>query len=362
MALAASCSPPATAGDKEHCDAERALTSLSNNLASGRIGLPPAPPPLESHALPPIIGRTPDIKTRPQELYAAGEFITDPNQLNALPDGNYVFLIDRENRIIWSHRTPNREANPDGLHLATHRALANFYRNIGGTEGEFVGAGECLMLNGKPGSPVSILNDKANTFHGNQENLDYSVAILKRAGLPVTEPTPGSPGTFVVHYSKNMYGGIKIEAHAKDEAESSALIRHHGSSEYIQTTNLFQILAERFPHPVIRGLFDRNAVRLVFRKFQAGTRVPPLLDIPYDQMTSQEMNLRMNINEFLARLEGDGPAIVVEDFASRTDTDHAQHPRFRTKRNLGMPSWDLLISQFERMFGHEFSTAQTPGL
>jgi hypothetical protein len=111
------------------------------------------------------------------------------SRLQHLPNGNYVYSIDTEKRLVLvpralNHGSVNLDA-PDATFVGSHEGIVKFLRSIYQTEPQFLPAGEITVRNGR----VMMVSNGAGTYRGGSDHLAYAVGQLESHGLAIDART-----------------------------------------------------------------------------------------------------------------------------------------------------------------------------
>ncbi|MBU6153024.1 MAG: hypothetical protein KGP28_01870 [Bdellovibrionales bacterium] len=127
-----------------------------------------------------------NVVIREGEKHSFGRILKRGENFPNLNDGPYVFILDRDQNLVFSERFPDfDEVAP----VVTHRSLYRKLEEHLGTEPTLIALGEIHFDNGV----ISSVNNKAGTAFLPNEYLPELAAVLKERGLPITPETPIVP-------------------------------------------------------------------------------------------------------------------------------------------------------------------------
>lgn len=186
----------------------------------------------------------------PEELREAGLWIREPEQLQNLADGVYIFAIDANGHLIISLRVPDPQLTPK--YLATHRSLVSKFRSLFEISPKIVSAGEFEVRNGF----VSGFSNQSGTFHGNRSHLEYAVKFFRAYGLKISDRIA------MIDASVDEKSHLGSD-HASARTEAQFKVALAKDPERIKVRDrlidLFRRWSSRFPREDRPGYLDLNA-------------------------------------------------------------------------------------------------------
>ena len=137
------------------------------------------------------------------ELKEAGTFVKKSDDFTKLSEGNYLFVVDDQGRLVISTRYPNIKVsasqNPEQVEsVVTHPSLKAHLEKITKSDSiDVVSAGEFRVhiVDGK--SVISELSNKSGRWRGQPKNLEYGVKKFREYGAPI------HPKAKIKDYSKS---------------------------------------------------------------------------------------------------------------------------------------------------------------
>lgn len=123
----------------------------------------------------------------------------DKTRLAGLPDGTYLYVIDKAGHTAIVNRTMDPGAaamrDPHAAFLGSHLGLASLLEREFKAQPQYVATGEFLIRSGQ----VKLVSNGSGTFRGETANLTYGAEKLKSLGLAIDSKTQ------LWDYSVNKY-------------------------------------------------------------------------------------------------------------------------------------------------------------
>jgi hypothetical protein len=215
--------------------------------------------------LPSVLVRNLDAEATPREYFKEGHRLVN-KELSDLPIGRYLYLITNQGSY-WSPAIPNFNVDLSDESIpvvVSHRSLYNqlLSEHPDETTLKIYAAGEVriapMLDSASQRIPViQTVNNKSNTFHGNESHLQFAITTLKSYGLNFedgkTYPEDRSTVTKLKrpHYKNHVLAMMEI-------AEKASELRS-GIEQIILEA------AQKFPHPKIPGIPSLKAEELLYK-------------------------------------------------------------------------------------------------
>lgn len=271
---------------------------------------------------------------------------TQPGNLgngDLMPDGKYIYLIDKRGQVIVSPREVNLSEGPDGKILATHRAL---YKRLElRRQGiEILAAGEFELFGGS----MVELNNRAGTFYGGPLQLHIAEDRFRRFGIPFHD------NARMVEYSTAPPNASPHET-AMQAAQTIARVLRDPAlrKPYDKFKEFYRLLALRAPHKDRAGaikfleIFDMQKLKAI----DDGKH--------YDAFMGPDGQGFEDYLQFLSLagiIEGDGLAFAIRGATLR---DAGAKPLYEA---MGFDSVDALMDNFIRTFQRMEAAREAAGL
>ncbi|MEC9283727.1 MAG: hypothetical protein VX642_13530 [Bdellovibrionota bacterium] len=198
-----------------------------------------------------------------EKLISAGELIHKNNSINSLADGEYLYVIDSDFRLVISPRffkNKTKKLN-DAPKFAAHLSLESFLINETQTDTiQIFAAGEFRIFNNQ----VLFVNNRSGSFRGNQDSLNLAKVILAENGLNI-----GSTSS-ILNYEKakdltnkdlfTMFNGghstLSLRSIAFNEvSKSESLVEI-----ILKLKPIYKLLSEKYPNDLNKQLVDPNFI------------------------------------------------------------------------------------------------------
>ncbi len=212
--------------------------------------------------------KNPEIQRIKGEYHSAGKILPLGEKLPQLAEGKTIYIIFKRDgllRLIYETEVPNLNVDPESDEiLVTHRSLEQKLLETGGYQGILV-PGEIKTVNGRNKED----NNRSNTFHSSQDNLDLGIIYLKDIGLNI------EPKTKFGNYGDPEYvKKVNTITHGESLAVAKVLVKY-SAPKYLGTLDelreAYKNLAERFPDPESPGEADVSAMGAAYgKKLEAG--------------------------------------------------------------------------------------------
>jgi len=132
---------------------------------------------------------------RPEEAATAGVLYGRHDRVFTLRPGRYVYLVTSSREMVLARKYQVGPRSPGVARSATHRSLANLYRQRKGRDAKIVAAGQFAFHFGQ----ILRVDNRSGTFRGDENSLMFAIRVLSDAhlklngGALVESYDPGDP-------------------------------------------------------------------------------------------------------------------------------------------------------------------------
>ncbi len=272
----------------------------------------------------------------PQEYDAVGRFWGNKADFSSLQDGEYVYLINTNNELIFSTRVPNLDINPDQpgtKFLATHRGLYKRLENLGKNQ-EIVAAVEFKISNGR----VSIFNNKSGTFRGNSSHLQHAENVFFKRGLPIEVET----------VRVDVSTQVAVKAHFSELERAEKFLKFAKTDDYKKMKLLSEKMYKLSPSSSPPGTIDANRIyeltSQAIEKFDPNFPVSGTVSLSREVQEEIYSDVMMNAFGYFAILEKEEIPHLIKTFKPFDNYDG-----FRLNINVVSDLFEYYVQQLERV-------------